>query len=421
MNSWRWPQFLKTQGGVMPAPGLAVPLQQRLGDLPKTQSDRAFLDAIEESNCLPIPNDLALSIHIPSEEETGLSYQKWASPMIEHIKRLANHLDADRQVKLVNIFIEYPQPMALMIGHLVHRIESHFPIAEDALLNIVAPAGLPYDDLFVEPTSFKRIHIDYRLDDSKSLPKLPTETSRDFVVTVGITPCKDFDLSDLNDWLDHWSGQKPTRISLEALMSGSGHISHPLSQAGHDDLWAKLRAQGYHLIGAATFAQSACPLAQAFIRGELGLDVEGYVPAPCLDHFGIGLGAISQTGRYLTVNQKKLERYLQMLRNQHLPIESGGPLNQDTLIREAIVTELTCRFRLPIDTLQRRFLFCFKHQFGKEYEAIAQWVKEGLMKWQGGELLITDQGLTCLPSFLSMFARPINSTFQPADPISTLA
>lgn len=406
-------------------PSVGARLQQRLSGLPIVRNDRAFLDAIEESNCMPIPNALALSLHIPSEEKTGLSYQKWASPMIEHIKCLAQHLDADRQVRLLNIYIEDPQPMTLMIGHLVHRVEAHFPIAEDALLNIVAPARLAYNDLFLESTHFKHIHVDYRFDDTQLRPPVTTESIRDFNLTTGITLtpelCAKLDSSSLQAWLSDWCDRKPTRISLEALMDCPQHANHSLFQSGHDALWMKLHEHGYHLIGTATFALADCPLAQAFIQDELGIGVEGYDPAASLDHFGIGLGAISQTAQYLAVNHHQPHRYLQTLRNQHLPVMTGGYLSQDTLIREAIMTELTCHFRLPIDALQRRFFFCFKHEFGQEYAAILQWVKAGLMRWHGKELWITDQGLAHLPALVSTFIQPLLSQPLAPDPIGTIA
>lgn len=411
MNVWRWPQYSVIDDGMnIPGPGTAARLQRRQCALPKARSDRGFLDAIEESNCLPIPNALALGIHIPSEERTGLSYQKWASPMIEHIKHLAQHLDADRQVRLLNIYIEDSQPMTLMIGHLVHRIEAHFPIADDALLNIVAPGCLAYHELFIESSFFKHVHIDYRLDDPDLMPPVATESIRDFSVTTGITLtpelCAKLDPTELKAWLSKWCDQRPTRISLEALLDYPQQANKVLLKSGPDELWMKLREQGYHLIGTATFALSTCPLAQAFIHDELGLGVEGYDPATSLDHFGIGLGAISQTAHYLAVNHDQPDRYLQALREQHLPIASGGYLNQDALIREAIIAELTCHFRLPIDALQRRFLFCFKHEFGQQYAEILRWVKAGLMKWHGQELVVTDQGLAHLPSLILSFATP---------------
>ena len=421
MNQWRHP---KPDNGSHVREHLeakTLSLSQRLQSLPSVTSDAAFVDAINESNQLPIPNDLVISLRVPNERTTGISYQKWASPMIDQIKWLSSHLDKDREIRELHVLIETHQPTQLLIRHLINRITAHFEIAKDARLTLSVPLGanpvLSIDD--AQP--FSHLHIDF-LTPIESLHKIEGQwlnqqrgENTSLGLTLGWSHQPDINCEVLADAIRQMIWLQADRLSLESLGIGTSQYANALlSIDGLSGLLFELEQNDYHLIGAGTYARPSCPLAQAYLSDRLDLGVDGYLCESKLDQIGIGLEAVSLIGDYVAINHSQPKDYFHDIRHNHFPIAKGAPLSDDDLMRQTIISELVCHFRLPIDVIQRRFNVCFKHHFQHQYQGLEKFKAAGWLSGNHKFLEVTDLGLCKLPLLASLFTAPVGAAGRTA-------
>ncbi len=415
MNHWRHPHLNPLAGSCPLKPATAIGLGQRLGQIPAVESDQAFTHALEASNQLPIPNDLAISIVIPNEKTAGCAPQKWAAPLSEQIRRLASRIDRDRQVCELHIHIDQRRPITTLIQHLIDQVESHFTVAESAVLSLFAPAGVNERDVLADKTAFSRVHLDYFYTTADDLEtSIAAGSSRQSGQTSrGITlkPCLDSILQDapMMTWLPQLLDQHPDRLSLECLQpTPDGYrnllYTHPDAKFGID----QLKTYGYHIIGGGTFVKPACPLAEAYQHQRLGLGLDGYLTQPSLDQLGLGPQAMSWLGDYVAINHTNADLYHRIVQKGQLPVAQGFQLHLEDQIKQAVIDAFICEHALSIDKIQRRFLICFKKYFPEEYEALTTCIDAGLLSWHSLDLDVTDVGLTYLTNIVSPFSGAVD-------------
>lgn len=414
MNTWRHPKTSQASTVPIVQDGLSVSVAQRLKQVTATHTDKAFVEAIRASNQLPIPNDLMIAIHVPDEEETGLSYQKWALPMIDQMKWLATHFDPDRQLRELHVHINTHRPIQMLIRHLINRIDAHFNVAKDAKLFIHVPLGLARTDIIDHAKPFSQLHIDYRtsIDRAISCDAQWINDQRMRGTSIGISLDTQYPDSmtgeQLTEALRQFIWLDADRISFESMNSKTGLYHNVLKDhTDRSSLWAELEQNGYHAIGSGLFARSSCPLAQAFLESQLDLGVDGYLTLPRLDQLGIGLGAISLVSDYIATNDTDPSTYLQAIHNTQFPIARGMTLHRDDVMRQAIISEMVCRYQLSVDDIQQRFGVCFKHHFPEEYRQLERMRASGLLEGNEKHLSVTDEGLGHLSIMAAMFAKPI--------------
>lgn len=411
MNHTRHPN-VGQQGTSCPLrPATAIGLGQRLGDMPTVESDQALIQALEASNQLPIPNDLAISIVIPNEKTTGCAPQKWAAPLGEQIKRLASRIDCDRQVCELQIQIDQLRPITTLIQHLIDQVELHFTISEHAVLSVFAPVGLNECDVLANKTAFSRTHLDYfytTVDDFEtSIASVSTHEPSQTTLGITLKPSLDSALRDLpiTDWLPHLLDQHPDRLSFESLQptpDGYRNLLYPR----RDAQWGldQLSAHGYHTIGGGTFVRPTCPLAEAYQHRQLSLGSGGYLTQPSLDQLALGPQTITWVGDYVAINHTDAARYQKIVQMGQLPVAYGSELHATDQVKQAVIDALICEHTLSIENIQRRFLICFKQFFPDEYAALKACLEAGLLSGRNTDLDVTDSGLAYLSNIVSPFS-----------------
>ncbi|CAN5918019.1 oxygen-independent coproporphyrinogen III oxidase [soil metagenome] len=148
----------------------------------------------------------------------------------------------------------------------------------------------------------------------------------------------------------------------------------------------KLTALGYTDIGMDHFALPGDALYRAQQQKTLHRNFMGYTTCQTDLLIGLGTSSISDAKYAYLQNQKKLEDYQRLLGAGHLPLLKGHALTpEDLLIREAILS-LTCQGELAWEPELAELLP------EKAQKELAQLEQEGLIRWLGQKLLVTERG-----------------------------
>lgn len=152
----------------------------------------------------------------------------------------------------------------------------------------------------------------------------------------------------------------------------------------------QLTTAGYIYIGMDHFAKPEDELAHAQREGTLYRNFQGYSTHANADLIGLGATSISKIGQIYGQNYKDLAAYYARLDNNELAIFRGIELNQDDIIRRAVITELICHFRLNYATLNHNYQIESTNYFATEIAELAAMENDGLLS-------LTNQGITVHP------------------------
>jgi oxygen-independent coproporphyrinogen-3 oxidase len=142
-----------------------------------------------------------------------------------------------------------------------------------------------------------------------------------------------------------------------------------------------LTAAGYLDIGMDHFALPDDELALAQRDGRLWRNFMGYTTVRAPDMVGLGISAIGSVGGTFSQNEKKLTRYYAALDEGRLPVERGYSLSGDDLLRQHVIREWMCQFRIDMSDVGRRFGVAFGDYFASELETLRrEFVPEGLVR-----------------------------------------
>ncbi len=172
-------------------------------------------------------------------------------------------------------------------------------------------------------------------------------------------------------WLKHHQKQLPQ----EALPSAEVKLELLLTAR---DL---LGEAGYLDIGMDHFALPDDELSVAQRDGRLWRNFMGYTTVRAPDLLGLGISAIGSVGGTFAQNEKKLSRYYAALEAGRLPIERGYALSDDDLVRQHVIRDWMCQFRIDKRDVERRFGVDFDRYFAAELDTLRrEFVPEGLVR-----------------------------------------
>jgi len=149
----------------------------------------------------------------------------------------------------------------------------------------------------------------------------------------------------------------------------------------------KLTQAGYVYIGMDHFAKPGDELAIAQANGSLQRNFQGYTTHAKLDLVAIGVSSISSVYHSFSQNVKSLQQYYALLDKQQFPIYRGYELNNDDLIRNEVIQQIACQFRLDFSHFEKEFKIDFKQHFKTEIEDLKEMHDDGL-------LTLNEQGLS---------------------------
>ena len=111
-----------------------------------------------------------------------------------------------------------------------------------------------------------------------------------------------------------------------------------------------------------------------------------------LDLVAIGVSSISSVNHSFSQNVKSLEQYYALLDNDKLPVYRGYLLNQDDLLRKAIIQQIACQFSLNFKDIEEKYKINFSDYFKNELKDLSEMQTDGLLNLNETELSVTSQG-----------------------------
>lgn len=155
---------------------------------------------------------------------------------------------------------------------------------------------------------------------------------------------------------------------------------------------AKLLAAGYDAIAMDHFALHDDELAVAYHNNQLYRNFMGYTVKPADEFIGIGLTSIGYLEKTFVQNTKLINEYYDMLDSGQLPVDRGLELSEDDVIRQWVINEMMCHFKINKTSFETKFSCAFDEYFSKEKAHIDKCVTDQLIKNNDMAITITDLG-----------------------------
>jgi len=153
-----------------------------------------------------------------------------------------------------------------------------------------------------------------------------------------------------------------------------------------------LTKSGYQFIGMDHFAKPNDELAIAQKNGVLHRNFQGYTTQEDTDLLGMGVSAISQIGHSYSQNQKKLNDYYQQVEELGHAQWRGVALNQDDLIRRAVIKQLICNFKLNKLHIEQQFNIEFDQYFSEDLQLLQTFIDDKLVNIDDKQIQVSVTG-----------------------------
>ena len=167
----------------------------------------------------------------------------------------------------------------------------------------------------------------------------------------------------------------------------------------------KLTAAGYVYIGMDHFAKPDDELAVAQRSGTLYRNFQGYSTHADCDLIGLGSTSIGQVGRCYAQNAKELEEYYAAIDAGHLTVFRGVELNDDDVLRRAVITDLICHFHLDKAKVAQQFNIDFDSYFAAELQELTAMQADGLLTVDAGHIQVQPAGKLLIRNICMTFDR----------------
>src|SRR5690606_31938305 len=142
----------------------------------------------------------------------------------------------------------------------------------------------------------------------------------------------------------------------------------------------RLQEAGYVYIGMDHFARPEDSLVKAQLEGRLQRNFQGYSTHGECDLVSFGVSAISAFGGSYVQNAKQLDQYQQSIDAGALPFIRGFTLSEDDVLRQFVINQLICHFRLDFADVETQFGLQFSDYFGEELTQLTPMVEDGLIE-----------------------------------------
>ena len=228
------------------------------------------------------------------------------------------------------------------------------------------------------------------------------------------------------DSVDKVIGLGPDRIAMFSyahvpwLKKQQGSIARHIPQ-GMDKFQIfragieRFTAAGYIYIGMDHFARPGDELCRAQQDRTLHRNFQGYTTKAGADLFGLGVSSISGIGRIYAQNQRKLEDYYAAIEAGRLPIMRGIHLNDDDVLRAAVIGKILCHCVLHMKEIESEFGIRFDEYFADELARLEPLVKDGLVILSDGTLAVTSLGRIFIRNVGMVFDKYLQNTQNTKD------
>lgn len=161
---------------------------------------------------------------------------------------------------------------------------------------------------------------------------------------------------------------------------------------------------GYVGIGMDHFALEEDEIAQAYRKGQLHRNFQGYTVRRSQDMIGLGITAVGDIGGGYFQNVKELSQYYAALDRGELPTARGLLLQPQDVLRRWVIQQLMCHFTLDKQLFAQRYGQPFDDYFSIEYAALRELEQQGLVLNSSSHLSVTQIG--------RLFVRHVAAAFD---------
>ncbi len=149
---------------------------------------------------------------------------------------------------------------------------------------------------------------------------------------------------------------------------------------------------GYLYIGMDHFARPGDELCVAQNNRTLHRNFQGYTTKAGADLLGLGVSSISGIDRTYAQNQRALKDYGAAIERQELPTMRGIMLNDDDVLRRAVISRLLCHCVLHKAEVEAEFGIRFDEYFAGELEKLEAFRADGLVNLSAQSISVTQLG-----------------------------
>jgi oxygen-independent coproporphyrinogen-3 oxidase len=136
---------------------------------------------------------------------------------------------------------------------------------------------------------------------------------------------------------------------------------------------------GYQYIGMDHFARPDDELCLAQSNRTLHRNFQGYTTKAGADLLGLGVSSISSVGRAYAQNCRDLKDYYAAMERNDLPVMRGIWLNEDDVLRRAVISKLLCHCVLHKPEIESEFGIRFDEYFADEMKRLETLQSDGLL------------------------------------------
>ncbi len=165
----------------------------------------------------------------------------------------------------------------------------------------------------------------------------------------------------------------------------------------------KLTGAGYVYIGMDHFAKPDDELAIAQAKGTLQRNFQGYTTHAELDLVALGVSSISSVNNSFSQNVKSTEQYYAILDRGKLPIYRGYLLNDDDVLRKAVIQHLACHFALDFEKIEQEFSIDVTDYFAQELDELKQMQRDKLITMDKKSIKVTPAGRLLIRNICMVF------------------
>ncbi len=170
----------------------------------------------------------------------------------------------------------------------------------------------------------------------------------------------------------------------------------------------KLCDVGYVYIGMDHFALPDDELVLARQDGTLQRNFQGYSTHRQCDLVALGVSGIGGIGNMFAQNAVSTIEYEEIIERGELPIKKGLLVDDDDLVRAAVIQDLMCYDRLDFDAFSSTHGIDFREYFADEIGKLHVLEDDGLIELSDAGLDITPRGRLLLRNIAMTFDRYVD-------------
>jgi len=167
---------------------------------------------------------------------------------------------------------------------------------------------------------------------------------------------------------------------------------------------------GYVYIGMDHFAKPEDELSIAQQQGKLYRNFQGYATHADCDLVGMGITAIGTINNSFAQNVKTLDEYQTHISAGNLAIYRGVKIDDDDLLRRAVIMQLICHFNLNFSQIESKYNIDFKTYFADEIKRLMLMCDDELIKMNNQSIDVLAKGRLLIRNVCMVFDRHLQNS-----------